>query len=92
MREKFFVMERKQMRTRDNIDIDVQGLCSYEIFDPIKGVLNCALDVDVFIQKTAQKLLHEAIESSTLEKIMLQRDLLQLEMKVFLKWQLKFFF
>ena len=85
MREKFFIMERKQMRTCDNIDIDVQGMCSYEIFDPIKGVLNCAEDVDVFIQKTAQKLLHETIEGATLEKIMLRKDLIQLEMKVFFK-------
>ena len=60
----------------------MEGICFYEIFDPAIGVLNCTEDVDILIQKTSLKLLHECIESNTLEDIMMNKQKMQFQMKV----------
>ena len=58
------------------------GLAYYEIYDPIKGVVECqGADVDLFIQSEATKLLNDAIEKHTLDQILKQKQQLQDNMK-----------
>ena len=82
-REKCYLMPMIQCTTKDRIELDVEGLCFYEIYDPIKGVLNCeGSDVDLFIQSRAQSLLRDAIETHTLQQIMQEKQQLQNKMRV----------
>ena len=82
MREKYYLMPRMNCTTKDRHDVTVEGLCFYEIYDPIKGVLNCmAGDVDLFIRERAKILLNNAIETHTLDQILKQKAQLQEKMK-----------
>ncbi len=68
--------------TKDRIEVSVEGLCFYEIYDAIKGVLNCVNgNVDAFIQARAVSLLRDAIETHKLEEILRNKQQLQTKMK-----------
>ena len=83
MREKCHTMQNLECRTSDNIDINVQGICFYEIFDPIKGVLSCeGQDVDKFIATRASSLLRDAVESHNLITVLRKKQDLQNKMRV----------
>ena len=87
MREKCHMMQPLECKTSDNIDILVQGICFYEIFDPIKGVLSChGQDVDRFIQTRALSLLRDAVESHNLITVMRKKQDLQNKMRVCWCW------
>ena len=82
MREKCYLIPNQNCTTKDRHDVTVAGLCFYEIYDPIKGVVACTQgDVDTFIQNRAKTLLNNAIETHTLDQILKQTPLLQEKMK-----------
>jgi len=82
MREKCYLIPNQNCTTKDRHDVTVAGLCFYEIYDPIKGVVACTQgDVDRFIQNRAKTLLNNAIETHTLDQILKQKQLLQERMK-----------
>ena len=82
MREKCYLIPNQNCTTKDRHDVTVAGLCFYEIYDPIKGVVACTQgDVDRFIQNRAKTLLNNAIETHTLDQILKQKQLLQEGMK-----------
>jgi regulator of protease activity HflC (stomatin/prohibitin superfamily) len=82
MREKCYLIPSQNCTTKDRHDITVVGLAYYEIYDPIKGVVECqGADVDLFIQSEATKLLNDAIEKHTLDQILKQKQQLQDNMK-----------
>ena len=92
MREKCHMMQPLECKTNDNIDILVQGICFYEIFDPIKGVLSCeGQDVDRFIQTRALSLLRDAVESHNLITVMRKKQDLQNKMRVCCCWLFRFY-
>lgn len=82
MREKCHVMQPLEVKTSDHINIKVQGICFYEIFDPIKGVLSCeGQDVDRFIETRALSLLRDAAESYNLITLLRKQQDLQNKMR-----------
>ena len=71
MREKCYLIPSQNCTTKDRHDITVVGLAYYEIYDPIKGVVECqGADVD-----------NDAIEKHTLDQILKQKQQLQDNMK-----------
>ena len=83
IREKCALLSLPSVSTKDQIELQVTGLCFYRIIDPMCGVMEISSDgTDVFLKILATKLLREVIEEHTLDDITTKKNELQKKMAV----------
>ena len=75
IRETCYEIPAQTVTSKDMIDLEIVGICFYEIYDPTKGVLQIiGGDVDGFTRQLAKDILKGAIESHTLQEIIEQKQ------------------
>ena len=84
IREKCALLQLNSLTTRDQIELQVIGLCFYRIIDPMCGAMEIADEgTDATLKVLATKLLREVIEENTLDDITTKKAELQRKMAVY---------
>ena len=81
IREKPYLIPVQKLLTVDFIELEVQGLCFYEIFDPVNSFVNVQ-NVDHAVQELSAAVLRDAIASHNLQEILQNKQNLQYHMRV----------
>jgi len=80
LKERFLDVEKQDVITKDNVRVEIDAICYYQIFDPYKATYNIE-NLEYAIEQTIQTLLRDIIGGMSLDEILSSREVINNKIK-----------
>ena len=80
LKEKFLDVEKQDVITKDNVRVEIDAICYYQIADPYKATYNIE-NLEYAIEQTIQTLLRDIIGGMSLDEILSSREIINNKIK-----------